>query len=60
KNYVGFVSLIPVGGNSDITSVAILCEQKTAGTPASFNIEWKRGIEAANCNKYQVPVGGTV
>ncbi len=60
KNYVGYVSLIPAGGGStDVTSVAILCEQKTASVPPSFNIEWKPGIESPKCNSSQVTVGGT-
>ena len=60
KNYIGFVSLIPADGKKgEVTSVAILCEQRTAGTPASFNIEWKPGIEVVKCNKDQTPFGGT-
>ena len=60
KNYVGFVSLIPSKDNSKkVTSSAILCEQKTAGVPPSFNIEWKPGIESPKCNSSQVQVGGT-
>ncbi len=60
KNYVGYVSLITNKDNSkELTSVAILCEQKKAGDPASFNIEWKVGIEPPKCNQSQVPVGGT-
>ncbi len=53
KNYVGFVSLIP----KKLTSVGILCEQKKAGDPASFNIEWKVDIEQQKCNQSQVQVG---
>jgi type IV pilus assembly protein PilA len=60
KNYVGYVSLIPSKDNpTEINSDAILCEQKTAGDPASLDIEWKPGIEAPKCNKDQVQVGGT-
>ncbi len=57
KNYVGYVSLIPAGGG-DVTSVAILCEQKKGGVAASLQLGFKPGVEPANCNKYQVPVGG--
>ena len=54
KNYVGFVSLIPSKDNSKkVTSSAIVCEQKTAGVPPSFNIEWKPGIEETRCNQDQ-------
>ncbi|HEY9705993.1 MAG TPA: type IV pilin-like G/H family protein [Allocoleopsis sp.] len=60
KNYVGFVSLIISKDNpKNVTSSAILCEQRTASVPASFNIEWKPGIESPNCNSSQVQVGGT-
>ena len=59
KNYVGYASLIPAGGSStEVTSVAILCQQKTAGT-LSLDVEWKPGIESPRCNKDQVSVGGT-
>jgi type IV pilus assembly protein PilA len=59
KNYVGYVSLIPAGGNTtEVTSDAILCEQKTPGT-LSLDIEWKPGIEPPRCNKDQQSVGGT-
>ncbi len=55
KNYVGFVSLIPSKDNpKEFTSQAILCEQTKAGDPASFNIEWKVGIERPKCNQSQV------
>ena len=54
KNYVGYVSLIPAGGNyTDFTSVAILCEQKKPDT-LSLNIDWKPGIEPPKCNKDQI------
>jgi type IV pilus assembly protein PilA len=60
RNYVGYVSLIPSEDNpKEITSMGILCEQKTAGDPPSFNIEWKPGIESPKCNKDQIQVGGT-
>lgn len=53
KNYAGFVSLIPTGGaGGDLTSVAILCEQKVAAAAAE-----KTGNGTA-CAAAQIQVGG--
>lgn len=61
KNYVGYVSLIPAGGGSgEVTSVAILCEQKTAGSGAATTSNaFTAGSTPAACDASQVPVGGT-
>lgn len=55
KNYAGFVSLIPSGGTAgDLTSVAILCEQKTGGALAVTS-----GPTGTSCDSSQIQVGGT-
>ncbi len=61
KNYVGYVSLIPAGGSSgEVTSVAILCEQKTAGAAAATTSSaFSAGLTAASCDTTQTAVGGT-
>ena len=54
KNYAGFVSLISSGGAAgDLTSVAMLCEQKTGGCVANTN------GSGTGCTTDQIQVGGT-
>jgi type IV pilus assembly protein PilA len=61
KNYVGFVSLIPAGGASgEVTSVAILCEQKSSSVAAvTTTSHFTPGSTPAACEGTQQPVGGT-
>jgi len=54
KNYAGFVSLISSGGAAgDLTSVAMLCEQKTGGCNANTQ------GNGTSCATDQIQVGGT-
>ena len=53
KTYAGKVSLIAAGTSGDVTSVAILCEEKTAAVPPT---EPPSGVA---CNATQIAVGGT-
>ncbi|MBD2744468.1 type IV pilin-like G/H family protein [Coleofasciculus sp. FACHB-1120] len=58
KNYTGLVSLIQ-SGNGEYTSVAVLCESKTAG---GFNTAGAAGVatEGRKCDAAnQIQVGGT-
>ncbi len=55
KNYGGYVSLISSGGGAgDLTSVAMLCEQKTGGS-----ITVTSGPTGTTCDTTQIQVGGT-
>ncbi|MBD1896184.1 type IV pilin-like G/H family protein [Coleofasciculus sp. FACHB-129] len=64
KNYTGYVSLILAGtgttaGAGEYTSIAVLCESKTAGGFGTTPLVGTGTSAGAGCNANQVQVGGT-